>query len=86
MQVMGYTSEELKLFHSVLDAAMSEATARDVRVPLHTMTKRLFDAASMGERDPGRLRAAILEDMIYPIAGSFPSGAVACPAVAVEPA
>jgi hypothetical protein len=85
MQVMGYSSEELKLFHSVLDRAMSEATAMDIRVPLHTMTKRLFDAASMGERDPIKLRAAILEDVIFPVAGSFPSGAVACPSVAVEP-
>ena len=62
MQVGGYTSDELKLFHRVLDAAMGEAVSRDLRLPLHTMTQRLFDAAITGERDPERLKAAILID------------------------
>ncbi len=90
MQVMGYTSDELKLFHRVLDGAICEAIARNIRVPLHTMTKRLFDAASMGERDPEKLRSATLEDAIYPSAESLPvargfsSSAVACPTVIAE--
>lgn len=62
MQVRGYTSDELKLFHRVLDAAMGEAASRDIKLALHTMTQRLFDAAITGERDPERLKAAILHD------------------------
>ena len=64
MQVMGYTSDELKLFHRVLDGAICEAIARNIRVPLHTMTKRLFDAASMGERDPENCAAQHLRMLL----------------------
>lgn len=87
MQVMGYTSDELKLFHRVLDGAICEAIARNIRVPLHTMTKRLFDAASMGERDPEKLRSATLEDASaesLPVARGFSSSVVACPTVIAE--
>jgi hypothetical protein len=73
MIVSGYTSDELKLFYRVLDAAMSEGTGGNLKVPLHTMTKRLFDAAATGERNPERLKAAVF-GTIEAGAGTFPSG------------
>lgn len=61
MNTSGYTPEDLKLLHRVLDAALSEASGQELGIPLHTMTKRLFDAASTGERDPEKLKEAILD-------------------------
>lgn len=60
MRTWGYRSDELKLFYAVLNTAMCEATVHNLEIPIYVMTKRLFDAAGLGERDPKRLQAAIL--------------------------
>jgi hypothetical protein len=41
---------------------MSGATGDDLEIPVQTMTERLFAAAAKGERDPERLKAAIIEN------------------------
>lgn len=60
MNVSGYTQREIKTFGAVLDSAMSEAALADRAPPFTQMTRRLFDAAGDGERDPERLKAAVL--------------------------
>lgn len=60
MKVDGYSSDELKSFHRVLKAAMAEAGARHMDFPISDMITRLFEAADNGERDPAKLRSAIL--------------------------
>jgi hypothetical protein len=60
MKIGGYDSDELKCFHRVLEAAMAEARAKSLDLPVHDMTRRLFAAADRGERSPQGLRAAIL--------------------------
>lgn len=60
MNVDGYSSDELKCFHRVLQAAMAEAAARRLDVPVSAMIARLFEAADRGERDPVNLKTAIL--------------------------
>jgi hypothetical protein len=60
MKIDGYSSDELKSFHRVLQAAMAEIRARRADYPVSTMIARLFEAADNGERDPARLRSAIL--------------------------
>jgi hypothetical protein len=60
MKVDGYSSDELKSFHRVLQATMAEIGARRVDFPVSEMIARLFEAADRGERDPDKLRAAVL--------------------------
>lgn len=60
MKVDGYSSDELKSFHRILQAAMAEVGARRVDFPISDMIARLFEAADNGERDPAKLRSAIL--------------------------
>lgn len=60
MKVDGYSSDELKSFHRVLHAAMAEIGARRAEFPVSDMISRLFEAADNGERDPAKLRSAIL--------------------------
>ena len=60
MKIGGYDSDELKCFHRVLEAAMAEARAKSLDLPVHDMTRRLFAAADRGERSPQGLRTAIL--------------------------
>lgn len=60
MKVNGYSSDELKSFHRVLQAAMAEISARRTDVPIADMIARLFEAADKGERDPAKLMAAAL--------------------------
>lgn len=64
MHTSGYTAEDLQALSAVLDAAMLEATERDLDLPVSVMTRRLFDAARWGERDPDRLKAEILGDTL----------------------
>lgn len=60
MRLDGYSSDELKSFHRVLQAAITEIGARRADCPISDMIARLFEAADKGERDPGKLRSAIL--------------------------
>jgi len=60
MKADGYSSDELKSFHRVLQAALSDANARPAEFPVADMIARLFEAADNGERDPAKLRAAVL--------------------------
>ena len=60
MKVHGYNSAELQLFYRVLDRIVTEVAERDLQLPVYAMIQRLFEAADEGERDPERLRLAIL--------------------------
>jgi hypothetical protein len=60
MKVDGYSSDELKSFHRVLQAAMAEISARRADFQISDMIGRLFEAADKGERDPVKLKAAVL--------------------------
>jgi hypothetical protein len=62
MKIGSYGSDELKCFYRVLEAAIAEARAKSLDLPVHEMTRRLFAAADRGERSAQRLRAAILGD------------------------
>lgn len=64
MHTSGYTAEDLQTLSAVLDSAMLEAAERDLNLPISVMTRRLFDAARWGERDPDRLKAEILGDAL----------------------
>ena len=59
MKADGYNSDELKFFYRVLDAAIAEASAKAIDLPVHEITRRLFAAAERGERDESRLRLSI---------------------------
>jgi flagellar basal body rod protein FlgB len=63
MDVSGYTANDLQLFQNVLDSAMTEAAARDLKITMTMMARRLFDAARDGERNPDRLKAALLQSI-----------------------
>lgn len=65
MNVSGYSADDLTFFSSVLDAAAAEAAERDLHLPMSLMTRRLFEAASWGERNADRLRAEILGDTLH---------------------
>lgn len=65
MDVSNYSREDLAAFSAVLDAAILEAAERDLDLPISLMTRRLFDAARWGERDPARLKAEILGDALH---------------------
>ena len=60
MNTWPFTVEELDRLQVVLNAAMSEAAQQGVEVPLPVMLARLFAAASTGERNPEKLKAAVL--------------------------
>ena len=55
-----FTVDEISVLQVALDAAMTEAKAKGFDVPLDTMLRRLFEAAENGERDPDKLKAAVL--------------------------
>lgn len=60
MRTHGYSSDELETFLRVLDSAIVEAAERSLVVSGGELVKRLFACADLGERDPNRLRTAIL--------------------------
>ena len=55
-----FTVDEISVLQVALDAAMTEATARGIDPPLDRMLARLFEVAEAGERDPEKLKAAVL--------------------------
>lgn len=62
MQTTGYSAADLKALGTVLDAAVAEAAERNLDISIAVMTRRLFDAARWGERNPERLKSEILGD------------------------
>jgi hypothetical protein len=58
MNVSGFTAEELNDFRDVLDRAVAEAA---LEIPVELLTRRLFKAASAGERDKDRLLDIVLD-------------------------
>jgi hypothetical protein len=62
MKGHGYNSAELQSFYGVLDRTVTEVAERGLELPVYVMIQRLFEAADQGERDPERLRLAILCD------------------------
>ena len=60
MKGHGYNAAELQSFYCVLDRLVTEVAERDLQLPVYVMIQRLFEAADQGERDPERLRLAIL--------------------------
>ncbi len=62
MKLTNYSGEELNLFASVLDGAANEAVLKGIELPIDLMSRRMFDAASRGERAPHKLRAAIFRE------------------------
>ena len=55
-----FTVEEITTLQVALNAAMEEATKKGIHIPLDAMLRTLFAAAANGERDPEKLKAAIL--------------------------
>lgn len=55
-----FTVEEIETLQVALNAAMDEATKQGIDIPLDVMLRTLFAAAANGERDPEKLKAAIL--------------------------
>jgi hypothetical protein len=62
MKGHGYNSAELQSFYGVLDRMVTEVAERGLQLAVCVMIQRLFEAADQGERDPERLRLAILCD------------------------
>jgi hypothetical protein len=62
MKGHGYNSAELQSFYGVLDRMVTEVAERGLEIPVYVMIQRLFESADHGERDPERLRLAILCD------------------------
>ena len=55
-----FTVDEISVLQVALDAAMTEGTAKGFDFPLDLMLRRLFEAAETGERDPEKLKDAVL--------------------------
>ena len=72
MNTSPFTVEEIDALQVVLHAAMTEAAEEGVEVPISVMLARLFAAASTGERDPEKLKAAALNrwDKVQPSAST----------------
>ena len=60
MENYGYHSDELKQLRSILDSIIAEAKERGLDLPVEDIIERMFDLADEGERDPEKLRAAVL--------------------------
>jgi hypothetical protein len=64
MHMYDYTSEELQSFYDVLDRLVSEVADRELHITVYDMIHRLFEVADKGERDPARLREAVLKGYV----------------------
>jgi hypothetical protein len=60
MESYVYHSDELKQLRGVLDSIIAEAKERGLDLPVDDIIERMFDLADEGERDPDKLRAAVL--------------------------
>ncbi len=59
MTLCHYSSDELR---RLLKTIIDEAHQRSLNLPDEDIIERLFDLADQGERDPARLREAILRE------------------------
>ena len=66
MNTSPFTVEEIDTLQVVLNAAMTEAAEQGIEVPLPVMLARLFAAASTGERNLEKLKAAVLNSRNQP--------------------
>ena len=55
-----FTVEEITTLQVSLNAAMDEATKKGINIPLDAMLRAMFASAENGERDPEKLKAAML--------------------------
>lgn len=60
MTLCHYSSDELDDLRRLLKTIIDEAHQRSLNLPDEDIIERLFDLADQGERDPARLREAIL--------------------------
>ena len=58
MTLCPYSSDELKDLHRLLKSIIDEALSH---IPVDDIIENLFDLADRGERDPDKLREAILK-------------------------
>lgn len=61
MTLCPYSSDELKDLHRLLKSIIEEAHERSLNIPDDDIIEKLFDLADHGERDPVKLRAAVLD-------------------------
>lgn len=62
MTLCHYSSDELDDLRRLLKTIIDEAHQRSLNLPDEDIIERLFDLADQGERDPARLREAILRE------------------------
>lgn len=62
MTLCHYSSDELDELRQLLKTIIDEAHQRSLNLPDEDIIERLFDLADQGERDPARLREAILRE------------------------
>ncbi len=60
MALCPYSADELVEVQRILDQIIAEARASSQAPDVEEIIERLFDLADHGERDPEKLRAAIL--------------------------
>jgi hypothetical protein len=57
-----YSSDELKELRRILDDIISEARRRPELIHVDDIIEKVFELADHGERDPGKLRDAVLKN------------------------
>jgi hypothetical protein len=60
MTLCHYNSDELDELQRLLKSIIDEAHEKSLNIPDEDIIEQLFDLADQGERDPGKLRDAIL--------------------------
>ncbi len=61
MTLCPYSSDELKELHWLLKSIIDEAQQKSLNIPVDDIIENLFDLADQGERDPEKLREAVLK-------------------------
>lgn len=61
MTLCPYSSDELKDLHRLLKSIIDEAQQQSLNIPVDDIIENLFDLADQGERDPDKLREAVLK-------------------------
>ena len=59
MALCPYVADDLIDIHRVLEEIIAEAEHSSPKMDADDIIERLFDLADQGERDPGKLRAAV---------------------------
>ena len=60
MTLCTYSADELAEVQRVLEEIVAESKASPIGLDVEEIIERLFDLADHGERDPQKLRAAVL--------------------------